>query len=436
LSAFDLAAIGFGSVVGTGIFVATGQGAHLAGPAVLVSFLIAAITAGLCALTYSELASMFPSAGSTYSYAYVAFGEIVAWMIGWNLILEYLVAASAVASAWSAITVGLLRNAGIHIPKLISDSPLDGGLLDVFAVMVTVFVTWLLYIGIKESVRANNLIVILKVAVILLFVVLGFSHIELPNFQPFSPFGWEGIMQGAAIIFFTYLGFDAVSTASEETRNPRRDVPLGLMLCLGGVIVIYLLVALTLVGMVPFQLIDIKNALPSALARAGIQWGSALVAVGAIVGMVSTLLITLYGQVRIFMVMARDGLLPKTFAKIHPRYKTPHVCTLVSGLAAALIAGILPLPLIIDLCNIGTLSAFIVVSIGVIVLRRTLPNFERKFRCPGVPFTPLITSFFCFYLMMHLQKITWINFTLWLIVGLFIYFLYGIRRSYLQKRQK
>ncbi len=423
-------------MVGTGIFVATGQGAHLAGPAVLISFIIAAVTAGLCALTYSELASMFPSAGSTYSYAYVAFGEIIAWMIGWNLILEYLVAASAVASAWSAIVVSLLRNAGIPIPNLISDSPLDGGIVDLFAVLVTFFVTALLYIGIKESARANNLIVILKILVILLFVVLGFSHIELPHFKPFTPLGWQGVMQGAAIIFFTYLGFDAVSTASEETRNPKRDVPMGLMLCLAGVIVIYILVAITLVGMVPYQLIDVKNALPSALARAGIQWGSALVAVGAIVGMISTLLITLYGQVRIFMVMARDGLLPKTFAKIHPRYKTPHICTVVSGLVAAIIAGVLPLPLIIDLCNIGTLSAFIVVSIGVIVLRRTMPNFERKFRCPGVPYTPLITSFFCLFLMVHLQKITWINFTLWLIVGLFIYFFYGMRRSHLQKKQK
>ena len=250
------------------------------------------------------------------------------------------------------------------------------------------------------------------------------------------PFGWKGIMAGAAIIFFAYIGFDAVSTAAEETKNPKRDVPLGLMLCLGVVIILYVSVAFVLTGIVPYKDIDVGNALPSALARIGIRWGGALVATGAIIGMISTLLVTLYGQVRIFMVMARDGLLPAPFAKVHPKHMTPHICTWITGVATALIAGIFPLPMIIDLCNIGTLFAFVLVSIGVVVLRKTRPEVERRFRTPGVPFTPLITVAFCFYLMYSLPGITWIRFGIWMLAGLAIYFLYGVRHSKIQLKLK
>ena len=432
LRAVDLAALGIGSVVGTGIFVATGQSSQLAGPGVLLSFIIAAVTCGLCALTYSELACMFPIAGSTYSYSYVAFGEVIAWIVGWDLMLEYLVSASAVASGWSSTFAGLLQNIGLTLPKALTTSPLSGGIIDLPAILITLLVTWILYIGIKESARTNNVIVVVKVSVILLFIILGASHVNLANFKPFAPFGWKGIMSGAAIIFFAYIGFDAVSTAAEETINPKRDVPLGLMLCLGVVIVLYVTVALVLVGIVPFRQIDIGNALPAALSRIGIQWGGALVATGAIIGMVSTLLITIYGQVRIFMVMSRDGLLPKSFSKIHKQHKTPYVCTWITGAMTALIAGLFPLPMIIDLCNIGTLFAFILVSIGVIVLRRTRPEVERKFKTPGVPFTPLLTIAFCFYLMYHLQGVTWMRFALWLAAGLVIYFLYSAKHSKLR----
>jgi APA family basic amino acid/polyamine antiporter len=241
-------------------------------------------------------------------------------------------------------------------------------------------------------------------------------------------------MAGAAIIFFAYIGFDAVSTAAEETKNPRKDVPLGLMICLGVVIVLYVAVAFVLTGIVPFKEIDVNNALPAALARIGIRWGQAFVATGALIGMISTLLVTLYGQIRIFMVMARDGLLPPAFSKVHPVHKTPHLCTWITGVATALIAGLFPLPMIIDLCNIGTLFAFVLVSVGVIVLRKTRPEVERKFKTPGVPFTPLITVVFCFYLMYSLPKITWIRFGLWLLAGLLIYFLYSVRHSKLQVR--
>jgi APA family basic amino acid/polyamine antiporter len=443
LTAFDLAALGIGSVVGTGIFVATGKGALLAGPGILISFVIAAVTCGFCALTYSELACMFPVAGSTYTYSYVAFGEVIAWIIGWDLMLEYLVAASAVASGWSSTLIGLIQEAGVKLPKalitpLVTASPenkfmFSGGIIDLPAVLITLLITWILYIGIRESAKVNNIIVGIKVAVILLFIVLGVRHVSLANLQPMMPFGWKGVMAGAAIIFFAYIGFDAVSTAAEETKNPKRDVPLGLMLCLGVVIVLYISVAFVLTGIVPYKLIDVGNALPAALGRIGIQWGGALVATGAIIGMISTLLVTLYGQIRIFMVMSRDGLLPPAFAKIHPKHRTPHLCTWITGIATALIAGLFNLDIIIEMCNIGTLFAFVLVSVGVIVLRKTQPNVERKFKTPGMPFTPLITIGFCFYLMASLMKVTWIRFGAWLVVGLVIYFFYGIRHSKLQK---
>jgi APA family basic amino acid/polyamine antiporter len=444
LTALDLASLGIGSVVGTGIFVATGQGAHLAGPGILLSFIIAAITCGFCALTYSELACMFPVAGSTYSYSYVAFGEVIAWIIGWDLMLEYLVAASAVASGWSTTFIGLIESAGVHLPKALVTTPvatsstgrivLTGGLVDLPAVLITLAITWILFIGIKESAKINNIIVGVKIAVILLFIFLGIRHVSLANLKPLMPFGWKGIMAGAAIIFFAYIGFDAVSTAAEETRNPKKDVPLGLMLCLGIVILLYVSVAFVLTGIVPFKDIDVGNALPAALARIGIQWGGALVATGAIIGMISTLLVTLYGQIRIFMVMARDGLLPAAFSRVHPKHRTPHICTWITGAATAAIAGLFPLPMIIDLCNIGTLFAFILVSVGVIVLRKTQPQVERRFRTPGVPFTPLVTVVFCFYLMYSLPKVTWIRFGLWLLAGLTIYFMYSVRHSKLQTR--
>jgi len=441
LRAIDLAALGIGSVVGTGIFVATGQGSQLAGPGIVLSFIIAAVTCAFCALTYSELACMFPVAGSTYSYSYVAFGEVVAWIIGWDLMLEYLVAASAVASGWSTTFIPLLQQMGLGLPKALITPPLtteagkvvfSGGVIDLPAVLITMGISWILYVGIRESAKINNIIVAIKIAVILLFVFLGISHIDFANFNPFAPFGWKGIMAGAAIIFFAYIGFDAVSTAAEETRNPKRDVPLGLMVCLGVIIILYVSVAFVLTGMVPFKEIDVGNALPAALARIGIRWGGALVATGAIIGMISTLLVTLYGQVRIFMVMARDGLLPASFARVHPVHKTPHICTWITGTVTALIAGLFPLTMIIDLCNIGTLFAFVLVSIGVIVLRKTRPEVERKFKTPGVPYTPLITVGFCFYLMYSLPKVTWFRFGAWLLAGMLIYFLYSVKHSKLQ----
>ncbi|QAA30571.1 amino acid permease [Clostridium manihotivorum] len=433
LTAFDLAALGIGSVVGTGIFVATGQGANHAGPAVTISYIIAAIVSALCALTYSELSSMFPVSGSTYSYSYVAFGEIIAWIIGWDLILEYLVSAAAVASGWSGTLVGILKDYGLAIPSALTTAPINGGIVDLPAVVITLIVTWILFIGVSESAKINNIIVGIKIFVILVFIVLGMTHINVANYHPFAPYGTTGIMTGASIIFFAFIGFDAVSTASEETKNPKRDVPMGLAMCLIAVIILYIAVSLILTGIVPFNTIDINNALPGALSRIGITWGSALVGVGAVIGMISTLLVTLYGQVRIFMVMSRDGLFPKRFAKVNKRFGTPGICTVITGVITAIMAGFLPLGVIMELCNIGTLFAFVIVSIGVIVLRKTMPDLERKFRCPGVPFTPILTVLFCIYLMAFLPGTTWVRFVVWLVLGLIIYFLYGYKNSKLNK---
>ena len=433
LTAVDLAALGIGAVVGTGIFVSTGVGAHLAGPAVVLSFIVAAIVSGLCALNYAELATMFPVAGSTYSYSYVAFGEIVAWTIGWDLMLEYLVSSAAVASGWSGTFVGLLKSAGVTLPAIITRSPSSGGLIDLPAVCIVVFVTYILFMGIQESKKVNNIIVCVKVGVILLFIALGLFHINVANYKPFAPFGWHGVMAGASIIFFAFIGFDAVSTAAEETINPKRDVPRGLAICLGVVIVLYVSVAVVITGMVPFKEISENNAVPGALARFGINWGAALVGTGAVIGMISTLIVMLYGQIRIFMVMSRDGLLPKVFSHVHPVHKTPNRCTIITGTYAAIMAGFLPLDLIMQLCNIGTLFAFILVSGGVIVLRKTMPNVERKFKCPWVPVLPILTTLACLYLMSALPALTWICFGIWLAIGIAIYVLFGRHHSELQK---
>jgi len=435
LTAFDLAALGIGAVVGTGIFVSTGVGAHLAGPAVVLSFVVAAIISGLCALTYAELATMFPVAGSTYSYSYVAFGELIAWIIGWDLMLEYLVSSAAVASGWSGTFIGLLSSAGINLPKAITSTPATGGIVDLPAIIITMLVTWILFVGIKESAKLNNKIVMVKVGVIILFIALGVFHINLVNYKPFAPFGWNGVMAGASIIFFAYIGFDAVSTAAEETISPKRDVPKGLAICLAVVIVLYIAVALVITGMVPYKEISENNAVPGALARFGINWGAALVGTGAVIGMISTLIVMLYGQIRVFMVMSRDGLLPKMFSKVHAVHKTPTLCTIITGTIAAVMAGFLPLDEIIKLCNIGTLFAFVLVSIGVIVLRKTMANVERKFKCPWVPVLPILSALACVYLMSALPLITWIRFVIWLLIGIIIYFMYGRYHSILQKEE-
>ncbi|WP_234121862.1 amino acid permease [Clostridium hydrogenum] len=435
LKAKDIAALGIGAVVGVGIFVATGTGAHMAGPAIVISFILAAIVACLCGLSYCELATMFPVAGSTYSYTYITFGEFAAAIIGWCLTAEYLVACSAVASGWSGTLIGILKNAGITLPQAIVASPSKGGIVDLPAVLITLTLTYMLYYGMKESSRVNNIIVVVKIAIILIFLVLGATHINPANYTPFMPFKIKGVLLGASTVFFSYIGFDAISTTAEEAENPSRDVSRGLIICLAVVSFLYISVAFVLTGMVPYKEIISENAVPGALARVGIKWGSTLVGVGAILGMISTMIAVLYGQIRVFMVMSRDGLIPKFISKVHPKHNTPYVATLLTGITAAIIAGVLPLDIIVEFLSVGTLLSFSAVSLAVIVLRKKMPNLERKFKCPGVPFTPIITIIACIFLLTTLRAITWIGFLVWLCIGVIIYFTYGIKHSSLEQEK-
>lgn len=436
LKAKDIAAFGIGAVVGVGIFVATGEGAHLAGPAVIISFIIAGIVACLCGLCYCELSTMFPVAGSTYSYSYIVFGEIVAMIIGWCLTAEYLVACSAIASGWSGTFVGILNSLGISLPTAFISSPAKGGIVDLPAIIIIAIITLLLCYGMQESAKVNNIIVGIKIAIILIFIALGVGHINIANYQPFIPYGFGGIFAATATIFFSYIGFDAISTAAEEAENPKRDIPLGLIICLIVVTILYVSVAVVLTGMIPFKEIISENAVPGALATVGINWGAALVGIGAILGMISTQMVVLYGQVRIFMVMSRDGLLPKLFSKVHPKFKTPYLSTLITGTLAAIIAGFLPLDFIVQFLSIGTLLGFSVVSLAVIVLRKTMPDFNRTFKTPWVPFTPAVSIISCLVLLSRLHMKTWIGFLIWLVIGLLVYIFYGRKHSLLQNEEK
>jgi len=422
----DLAALGIASVVGTGIFVISGVAAsQYAGPAVIISFIITALAAFFAGLSYAELASMFPLAGSTYTYTYAAFGELIAWIIGWDLMLEYLVSAAAVASGWSAYFVSLLKNAGISLPHALTTTPINGGIIDLPAVIITFLVSWLLYLGIKETATSNNIVVVLKLLLLIVFIVVGAQHINPANWHPFAPFGWKGIMGGAAIIFFTFVGFDAVSTAAEETRNPGRDVPLGLIYTLIVVTILYIGVALVLTGMVSYKELNLADPLAYALNKYHLTWVANFISIGALIGMVATLLVTLYGQTRVFLAMARDGLLPKVFGKIHEKHKTPHVITWATAVVTAIFAGLLPIDILAELTNIGTLFAFVLVSFGVWYLRAKRPDIERKFKTPLMPLVPILAAGFSIYLMASLPVQTWWRFGAWLLVGLVIYFAYS-----------
>ena len=350
----------------------------MAGPAIIISFVLAAIVACLCGLSYCELATMFPVAGSTYSYTYITFGEFPAMIIGWCLTAEYLVACSAVASGWSGTLIGILKNAGINLPIAITASPSKGGILDLPAVLITLALTYMLYYGMKESSRVNNIIVCVKILIILLFLVLGMSNINFANYKPFMPYGVKGIFVGASTVFFSYIGFDAISTTAEEAEDPSRDVSRGLIACLIVVSILYISVAFVLTGMVPYKEIIAENAVPGALARVGIKWGSALVGVGAILGMISTMIAVLYGQIRVFMVMSRDGLIPKVISKIHPKHNTPYVATLLTGVTASIIAGILPLDIIVEFLSVGTLLSFSTVSIALLYLEKECPILKEN----------------------------------------------------------
>ena len=439
LGALDLTMLGIGAIIGTGIFVLTGiAAAKYAGPGLVLSFIISGIACAFAALVYAEFASSIPVAGSAYTFSYVSLGEFMAWIIGWDLMLEYLLAASTVSIGWSGYFQMLLNGFGIYLPVWASGAvgTVPGAILNLPAVLIALFITWLLSIGVKEATRFNNTIVFIKLAVIVLFIIVAVGYVKPENWTPFLPFGFKGVMGGAAIVFFAYIGFDAVSTAAEECINPGRDMPRGIIASLAICTVLYIVVSLILTGVVPYT--ELNVAAPVAFALHYIQqdWAAGIISVGAMGGITTVLLVMLYGQTRVFFAMSRDGLLPKFFSHVHPKYKTPYYSTWLTGIVVAIIGGVTPINTVAELVNIGTLSAFVFVSIGVIVLRKTQPNLHRSFRVPWVPLVPILAAVFCLILMLQLPLITWIRFVVWLIIGLAIYFGYGISHSVLGKSMK
>ena len=438
LTAWDLTAIGIGCIIGVGIFVLPGvQAAHNAGPAIILSFAIAAAACACSALCYAELAAMIPVAGSAYTYGYATLGEIFAWIIGWDLILEYMVAAVLVSTGWSAYFVNLLKNVGIHLPQAITASPWDKspGLFNLPAVAIVFLIAWLLVRGIKESSRVNLCIVIVKVTIILFFILLTFGHVDTAKWHPFMPFGFKGVMTAAAIVFLAFVGFDAVSTTAEEAKNPQRDLPIGIMASLGVATALYMVVAAIMTGIVPYTELGVADPIALVLNRLGMPWASALISVGAIAGITSVLLVLLMGQPRILFAMSRDGLLPRGLSHVHKRHKTPHITTWITGGIVMVAAALTPIDVSSELCSIGTLFAFIIVCAGVIVLRYMRKDIHRPFKAPLTPVLPAIGILLCGYLMVSLPWQTWVRFVVWLFLGLLIYAFYGRHKSVLAQKQ-
>jgi len=453
LGPWGLTTIGLGATIGTGIFVLTGQvAANQSGPAISLSLLVAAFGCTLAALCYSEFAAFLPVPGSAYRYTYATLGEALAWFIGWNLLLEYAISASTVAVSWSAYVVSLLNDAHIHLPEALVNAPLGldahdrlrptGALVNVPAVLIVLAMTAVLYVGVRESARANNIMVALKVAIIVIVVIAGLKFVDPGNFRPFVPantgtfghFGVSGVLQGAGIIFFSYVGFDTASTMALEARNPQRDLPLGILGALSISTVLYVAMATVLVGMVPYTQLNVAAPVAVALdAHPQLAWLAWPVKLGVIAGMTSVILTSLLGQPRILLSMADDGLLPPLMARCHPRFKTPHVSTVITGVGAALIAGAFPLDVLADLVSIGILLAFAVVCIGVLVLRHTRPDVHRPFRVPWAPFTCILGALVCFGLTATLSNGTWKRLVVWTIIGMSIYAAYGFRNSRLRR---
>lgn len=433
LGAFDLVFLGIGSVIGTGIFVLTGVGAALyAGPGISLSFVLASIACAFAGLAYAEYASMVPVAGSAYAYTYASLGEFLAFIVGWNLILEYTVTCSTVAAGWSGYVVGLLSSGGIDLPVAFTKVPEEGGIINVPAILITMFLCILLVRGTKETVMINRILVFVKLAVIALFFILAVPNIDPTNWDPFLPYGTQGISAGAAIVFFAYIGFDAVATSAEEAKNPSRDLPIGILGSLGVCAVLYFFVALVLTGVVPYT--DLNNAEPVAYALRVIGYpiGSAIVAVGAICGITTVLLVLLYGQARIFFALSRDGMIPAGICKIHKLYRTPYLVTIGGCILVSIIAGFAPIHLIAEMANIGTLSAFFIAGFGVLYLRIKRPDIKRGFKCPAIYFVAPMAMICCGYLMYNLPIHTWIRFVVWCGIGFVVYFGYSYKHSKLE----
>ena len=435
LAAVDLLMLGIGAVIGTGIFVLTGvAAAKYAGPAVPLSFILSGLTCALAGLAYAEFASIVPASGSAYTYAYASLGEFIAFIVGWNLILEYTVTSSAVAVGWSGYVVGLFASAGLSLPHELVVAPAEGGIFNLPAVLITLFLSFLLVRGTKESVKLNRILVFVKLAAIFLFLVLAAPHVDATNWEPFLPFGYGGVVSGAAIVFFAYIGFDAVATTAEECRNAARDLPVGIIGSLFICTLLYAVVAAVLTGVVPYSMLDTAEPVAFALRHIGYNVGSAIVAVGAICGITTVLLVLLYGQARIFFAMSRDGMVPANVCKIHRRFHTPYRVTILGAIFVSVIAGVFPIGMIAEMANIGTLSAFLIASIGVMVLRKTEPDLKRNFKCPAVWLIAPLAVLSCGYLMANLPLATWHRFGFWILFGLCVYFGYSRAHSVIGRR--
>jgi basic amino acid/polyamine antiporter, APA family len=445
----SLTLLGIGGIIGAGIFVLTGTAAaDHAGPALVLSFIVAGLGCTFAGLCYSEFATMIPVTGSAYSYSYATLGEGVAWFIGWNLILEYLFAVATVSTAWSGYVLSLLDQFHIHIPDAISHAPLDqgntalsivttGAILNVPAVAIVAAIATICYVGIKQSSSFNAVIVAIKVAVVVMFIVIGIGYIQPANWHPFIPphtpdgrYGWSGVMGAAGVIFFAYIGFDAVSTAAQETRNPQRDMPIGILTSLIICTVLYVIVAAVLTGMVSYTKLSVPAPVAFAIDQyPALRWFGVPIKIGAIAGLTSVMLVMTIAQARIFFAMARDGLLWSFFARVHPRFRTPSVATAVTGVCAALIGGLFPVKLLGELVSIGTLAAFVTVCIGVLVLRRTRPDLPRPFRTPAPWFICIAGAVVCFAMMLFLGVATWARLIGWTVIGVLVYVFYGYRHS-------
>lgn len=432
LSAFDLTLLGMGAVIGAGVFVLTGVvAATQAGPAIVFSYIMAGLACVFAALSYAELAAMIGGCGSAYGYAYAGFGELLAWIVGWDLLLEYTVSVSAVSVGWSAYVGDVFSSLAVHFPKTLLHGPMDGGFVNVMALLVIMILTVLLTAGMRGSKRFNHAMVAIKLSVIMAVVVVTAMAFQQKNWVPFSPFGWSGVVQGASLIFFAYVGFDAVATTAEEVINPQRSLPIGIVGSLFICTAIYIIVAACLTGAVPYHLLNVASPISHALLLLGHPAVAGIVGVGAIAGLSTVMLVLFYGLSRVFLAMARDGLLPSYFAKVDPRTHTPVRIIVWCGVFMALIAGWVPLGDLAELVNVGTLFAFAIVCSGVIVLRYTQPETPRPFKTPGAPLVPLLGIASCLYLMVHLPWITLLRFVVWMAIGMIVYFMFSHKNSLL-----